>query len=99
MTEYIGQIAICLPVFVFAMYGVGLRPSGRLPFLRLAAPLRIFAWAVHGAAKNRLRKKETIRDWFVYREGKEPGPEDLAKDQILFIASFGVVLAYCFIAD
>ncbi len=98
MREDILRIAVPLLLFVLAAYGVGLRSSGRVPFLRLAAPARIFAWVIHGAARNRLRKSETIRDWFVYREGKAPGPEDLARVQMQVIASFGILLVFSLIA-
>jgi hypothetical protein len=98
MLEDILQIAVPLMVFVLAVYGVGLRPSGRLPFLRLAAPARIFAWAINGAARSKLRKNEAIRDWFVYREGKAPRVEDLARVQIQFIASFVIIFVVNLIA-
>lgn len=98
MPEQILRIAVALLLFGLTVYGVGLRPSGRLPFLRLAAPARLFAWAVHGAARSRLRKTETMRDWFVYREGKAPGPGDLARAQMEFIIGLAIVFIFCSIA-
>lgn len=99
MTEQVLRLGLPLLMFVLAVYGVGLCPSGRLPFLRLAAPARIFAWVVHAAARSRLRKSATVRDWFVYREGKSPGPQDLAKVQKQLVASFGIVLIFSLIAN
>jgi hypothetical protein len=98
MPEQTLRIAVSFLVFVFAAYGLGLRLSGRLPFLRLAPPARIFAWVVLAAARSRLRKMETHRDWFVYREGRTPGPADLAQIQIVFIAGLGIVLLFSSIA-
>ena len=98
MSDEVLRIGVPFLVFVLAVYGFGLRPSGRVPFLRLAAPSRIFAWVVHGAARSRLRKTETLRDWFVYRERRVPGPEDLAGIQLMFIVSFGVILVVSLIA-
>ena len=99
MLEGLAQIAVPLLVLVLAVYGVGLRLSGRLPFLRIATPTRIFAWAIHSAARSKLRKSETIRDWFVYREGKAPEMDDLTRIQIQFIASFIVIFVVILIAS
>jgi hypothetical protein len=85
-------------LFVLAVYGVGLRLSQNFPFLKLTPPARVFAWVVEGAARSRLRKRETLRDWFVYREGEKPGPNDLAWVQFKFIGSFVVMLIFALIA-
>jgi hypothetical protein len=99
MLEQVLLISVPLLIFALAVYGVGLRPSRYRPFLRLAAPAGIFAWTVHAAARNRLRRTETIRDWFVYREGNDPGPQDLARVQMQFIAGFSVLLVVHLIAS
>jgi hypothetical protein len=99
MPEQTLEIAIPLLIFLLAVYGVGLRPSNRFPFLRLAAPARIFAGVILSVTKSRLRKTATIRDWFVYREGHDPRPGDVAYTQNLFIINFvGILLVY-FIAS
>jgi hypothetical protein len=92
MSEQTTTIAIWLRLFGLAAYGVGLRASSHFPFLKLDPPTRILAWAITGTARSRLRKRESVRDWIVYREGEEPGPSDLAWVQIQFIASFAVIL-------
>jgi hypothetical protein len=88
-----------LIVFALAVYGVGLRPFSRPPFLRLAAPSFVFYWAMQGATRSRLRKTESWRDKFVYREGEKPRPQDIARTQVQFIASFGVLLVVALIAN
>jgi hypothetical protein len=92
MSEQNTTIAVWLLIFVLAAYGVGLRAFSHFPFLKLAPPTRIFAWAINGAARSRLRKREFVRDWFVYREGEKPGPSDLAWVQVQFIVSFAVIV-------
>lgn len=79
-------------MFFVASYAVGLRVSQGFPFLMLAAPMRPFDWVIRGAARSRLGKRETLADWFRYREGREPKDTDLARVQLEFIASFVVIL-------
>ncbi len=98
MSEQNIMTVVWFLLFLLALYGVGLRASSHFPFLRLVRPTRIFAWAVEGAARNRLRKRETLRDWFVYREGEKPDPNDLAWVQVQFIGSIVVMLLVALIA-
>ncbi|NJS38696.1 MAG: hypothetical protein HC783_06440 [Rhodobacteraceae bacterium] len=91
-------IGVHLIAFVLAVYGVGLRPFSRPPFLRLAAPSFVFDWVIQAATRSSLRKAESWRDKFVYREGEKPRPQDIARTQIHFIASFGVMLGVVLIA-
>jgi hypothetical protein len=79
-------------LFILGTYAVGLRVSWPYPFLRLDAPSRVFAWIIHGAARSRLRKRESILDFFRYRAGAEPENADLARLQWQFIASFFIIL-------
>jgi hypothetical protein len=92
-------IGVHLIVFLLAIYGVGLRPFRRPPFLRLAAPSVVFDWVIQGATRSRLRKTESWRDQFVYREGEKPRPQDIARTQVQFIASFCVLLVVAQIAN
>jgi hypothetical protein len=85
-------ITVALLMVIVASYGVGLRVSQRFPFLTLAAPMPPFDWVIRAAARSRLRKRETLADWFRYREGREPKGTDLARVQLQAIASFVVIL-------
>lgn len=92
-------IGVHLIAFVLAVYGVGLRPFISAPFLRLAAPTFVFDRLIQGATRSRLRKNESWRDKFVYREGEKPRPQDIAHTQVQFIGSFGIILVVSLIAN
>ena len=92
-------IGVHFIAFVLAVFGVGLRPFSRPPFLLLAAPSFFFDWVIQAATRSRLRENESWRDKFVYREGDRARPQDIARTQVLFIASFGIMLIVALIAN
>jgi hypothetical protein len=94
MKEVILPLAGSFGLFALAVYGIGLRFRLYPPFFKLTHPAPVFRFFVVGITKSRLRKSESIRDFFVFREGAEPKPEDYERTQVTLITGLSILLFF-----
>ena len=85
------SLIVSLFLYGCSLYGFGLRLRINTPFILILNPIKILTPIIEAATKSKLRKNESIRDLFVFREGAAPQPEDLTRTQALFILSLSVL--------
>lgn len=87
------KMLIFFLIFAYAAYVFGLRLSYKKWFFRIATPKRGVLPLLVAVARSRLRKRESIKDLFVFQIGREPNAHDIQKIQRLLILGFAYVFA------
>lgn len=96
MKDSLAFFVVVLPLYFALLYIFGLRLSPKPPFIRVVLIQgRLASLLVRAATRSALRKRVSLRDFFVYQKGAEPELRDYVRTQVLVILSFtGMMVTY-----
>lgn len=81
-------LALCY-MLLFREFGI--RLVARPPFLALGEPRRFGSRLVENLTRAELRRKDSFRDLFGYREGDPVKPSDRRRTQVMILGSFALI--------